>query len=132
MTLKLPPFGKLLDQLRAAGLRTGSARGFWGGVTPGGKIVVTAWTDEHDSEGRFDIWRPRTNHGGLKIAWEAGNVHPGAEVRVILLRQRGNVPSGEFGRSVAAAALMPGEWRVVKMKTDPKGNQGAVIEPMHN
>jgi hypothetical protein len=131
-SLKLPPFGKFLDQLKAAGLQTGSARGFWGGVTPDGQIVVTAWTDENDGKGRFDIWRPRTNHGGLKTAWEVGNIHAGAEVSVILLRQRGNVPSGEFGRSIGAAALMPGKWRVVEMKTDSKGNEGAVVEPMPN
>jgi hypothetical protein len=126
VAIRVPSFGKFHDQLVAAGVETGTARGFWGGIATDGTIVVTAWTDQNDGNGRFDIWRPSTNHGGLKTAWELGNIHVGAEVRVILLRQRGNVPPGEEGRSVAAAALMPGKWRVVAMRP----GEGAKVEPL--
>jgi hypothetical protein len=124
--IKVPPFGKFLNQLKAAGVQTTagveteSARGFWGGVTPNGEIVLTAWIDQNDGQGRFKIWRPKTNHGGLKDAWEMGNIRVGTEVRAILIRQRGNVPPGKPGRSVAAAALMPGKWRVVEISRDGK------------
>jgi hypothetical protein len=125
---KLPPFGKFLDALNAAGVETRTARGFWGGVTDEGEIVVTSWTDGNDGTGRFYIWRPNTNHGGLKTAWEVGNIRAGTEVRMILLRQRGNVPLGHEGRSVAGAALMPGKWRVRELIADK--NWHAVIEPL--
>ncbi len=125
---KLPPFGKFLDALNAAGVRTRTARGFWGGVTADGGIVVTAWTDGNDGNGRFYIWRPNTNHGGLKTEWEVGNIRVGVEVRLILLRQRGNVPIEGEARSVAGAALMPGKWRVVELVTDKSWR--AVIEPV--
>lgn len=126
MTLKLPSFGKFLDQLHAAGIKTATARGFWGGVTLDSQIVVTSWTDENDGQGRFEIHRPKTNHGGLKTAWEVGNIHVGAEVTVILVRQRGKAPPGQ-PRTVAAAALMPGKWRVVKMLP---GGTDAAVEPV--
>jgi hypothetical protein len=116
--MKVPPFGKFHNQLKAAGIATDSPRGFWGGVTEDGEIVVTAWTDQHNGQGRFKIWRPQTNHGHLKTAWELGNIKAGALVRLILIRQRGNVPPGEEGREVAAAALLPGKWRVVKVSGD--------------
>jgi hypothetical protein len=116
--MKLPRFGKFLDQLRAAGVETKNAHGFWGGVTPEGEIVVTSWIDNHDGNGRFAISRPLTNHGSLKTAWEIGNIHVGAEVRMILVRQRGNIPLGEDGRTVKDAALLAGKWRVVKMVAD--------------
>lgn len=112
--LQTPPFGTFLAALNGAGVATGSARGFWGGVTPEGKIVVTSWTDLNDGHGRFYIWRPKANHGGLKTAWEVGNIRVGTEVRMVLLRQRGNAVIGE-PRCVAGAALMPGLWRVVEM-----------------
>ena len=120
--IKYPPFGRFLDQLKAAGVQTDSARGFWGGVTPDGDIVVTAWIDERDEHGRFVIWRPKTNHGGLKIAWEVGNIHVGAEVRVILVRPRGKT------RTVSDAALTPGKWRIVAMENVEE--RGAAIEPV--
>jgi hypothetical protein len=125
---KLPPFGKFLDALNAAGVETRTARGFWGGVTPAGEIIVTSWTDGNDGAGRFYIWRPSTNHGGLKTAWEVGNFRVGAEVRMILLRQRGNVPLGVEGRSVAGAALMPGKWRIAELVSDKDWH--GVIEPL--
>jgi hypothetical protein len=126
--LKLPPFGKFLNALNATGVKTGTARGFWGGVAEGGEIVVTSWTDANDGNGRFRIWRPTTNHGGLRTQWEVGNIRVGTEVRLILLRQRGDVPIGELGRSVAGAVVMPGKWRVVKLVEDKE--RGAVIEPV--
>src|SRR5271155_4514355 len=113
--LKLPLFGKFVDALNAAGVKTGSARGFWGGVTDDGSIVVTSWIDGNDGSGRFYIWEPPTNHGGLRNQWEVGNIRIGTEVRMILLRQRGNLPIGVPGRSVAGAALMPGKWRVAEL-----------------
>jgi len=125
--LKLPAFGRFLDALNAAGVVTRNARGFWGAVTPEGEIVVTSWTDGHDGTGRFYIWRPETNHGGLKTAWEVGNIRVGTEVRMILLRQRGNAPIGGAARSVAGAALMPGKWRVAELVTDKSWH--AIIEP---
>jgi hypothetical protein len=126
--LKLPPFGRFIDALNAAGVQTGSARGFWGGVTADDAIVVTSWIDANDGAGRFFIWRPTTNHGGLRNQWEVGNIRVGTEVRMILLRQRANLPIGVPGRSVAGAALMPGTWRVVEIVTDEDWH--AVIEPV--
>ena len=118
-------FGKFLDKLNAAGVKTKSARGFWGGVAANGKIVVTAWTDGHDGAGRRRIWRPKTNHGGLRTMWEVGNMRVGTQVSLILVQQRGTVPPGKPGRSVARAALMPTRWRIVKLV--PGKKQGALI-----
>jgi hypothetical protein len=98
--------------------------GFWGGVTPDGEIVVTAWIDQNDGEGRFTIWRPNTNHGRLEEQWEVGNIRVGTEVRLILVRQRGNVAPGEHGRQIEAAALMPEKWRVTKIARD--GRTGVI------
>jgi hypothetical protein len=126
-TFKLPPFGKFVDALNAAGVETRTARGFWGGVTPKGEIVVTSWTDANDGSGRFTIWRPSTNHGGLRTEWEVGNIRVGTEVRLILLRQRGAAPIGGKARSVAGAALMPGKWRIAELVTDKSWH--AVIKP---
>ena len=53
VAFRLPPFGKFVDALNAAGVDTPTARGFWGGVTPSGEIVVTSWTDANDGSGRF-------------------------------------------------------------------------------
>lgn len=122
--LPIPPFGKFLDQLHSAGVQTKGARGFWGGVTPEGELVVTSWIDANDGNGRFYISRPETDHGGLKTAWEVGNIHIGAEIRLILVRQRGNLALGIPGRTVKDAALLPMKWHVVKMVGDGK----AVIE----
>lgn len=124
--LRLPPFGKFVDALNEAGISTRTARGFWGGVDEDGGIVVTAWIDLNDGDGRFYIWRPRTNHGGLKAQWEIGNIRQGTEVRMILLRQRGSAPVGER-RSVAGAVLMPGKWKVAQMVQGDDWQ--AVIEP---
>lgn len=125
--LKLPPSGKFVDQLRAAGIQTKAARGFWGGVTPEGEIVVTSWLDDADQRdpskvNRFYIYRPKTNHGGLKTAWEVGNIRVGTEVRMILIKQRGTIPVEDPGRSVASARLMPRKWRVVEMVSSKKAS----------
>jgi hypothetical protein len=124
--LTLPAFGKFTDKLNASGVETRNARGFWGGVGVDGTIVVTAWLDGHDEAGRFYIWRPKTNHGGLRTMWEVGNMRVGTEVTLILVQQRGTVPHGKPGRSVAGAALMPTPWRIVDVVTGKK--QGAWIE----
>ena len=34
---------------------------------------------------------------------------------MILVRQRGDIPAGQLGRTVKDAALLAGKWRVVKM-----------------
>jgi hypothetical protein len=125
---KLPPFEKFHTVLNKAGIDTGTARGFWGGVTKDGDLVVTSWLDGHDDDGRFYVWRPKTNHGGLKDQWEVGNIRIGTEVHLILLRQKGNVPVDKQGRIVAGAVLMPGKWRVVKLETDKQWQ--ALIEPV--
>lgn len=112
--LRIPSFGKYLSALNAAGIKTRTARGFFGGVTEDGQIVVTSWVDSHDGDHCFFIWRPNTNHGKLKTAWDVGNIRIGTEVRLILLRQRGNSLIGS-PRSVSEAVLMPDRWCVVEM-----------------
>jgi hypothetical protein len=124
---KVPVFYKYKDVLNLCGVRTNSARSFWGGVTDKGEIVVTTWLDAKNDEGHFYIWRPKTNHGGLKDQWDARNMCQGAEVIVILLRQRGNVPIGKGNRSIKDAALMPEKWRVKKIFDDQ--DWSAIIEP---
>ena len=124
---KLPPFGKFATVLNAAGVKTGSARGFWGGVTSDGAIVLTSWLDTNNGAGGFYVWRPTTNHGGLKTQWEVGNIRVGIEVRLILLRQRGNLPIGEPGRVMAGAVLMPGKWKVTELVTGK--DWAAIVEP---
>ncbi len=125
--MQLPSFSKYTDVLKAAGVHTGSARGFWGGVSDKDEIVVTTWIDTHDSTDRFYIWRPKTNHGRLRDQWDVGNIRVGTEVRVILLRQRGHLPIGEPGREIAGAALLPGKWKVFEM---PGERSDALIEPI--
>ena len=128
--LKLPPFGKFLKALHDAGVQTGTARGFWGGVTAEGEIVVTAWEDDNNGTGRFSIFRPLTNHGGLKTQWAVGNIRVGTEVKLILLRQRGKEVLGEGGRSVKDASLMPGKWRVAEILSgDVDHRPKATVEP---
>ncbi len=109
------PSGRFVDALNAAGIKTATARGFWGGIADNGDIVVTSWTDARDARGRYYIWRPATNHGGLKAQWEFGNIRVGTAVRLILLSQRGNLPLGVPGRSVARAELKPAKWRVAEL-----------------
>lgn len=125
MPIGLPKkFGTVLAALNEAGVDVNSARGLWGGVTEDGDIVANTWTDAGAGGDRFRIWRPRTRHGGLLDMWELGRMEPGATVKLIMLRQRGNVPLGQKGRRVHSAGLMPGRWRVVEL-TD----EGAIVEP---
>lgn len=114
-------WGKHLDALRAAGIKTMNARGFRGGKAANGDIVVTAWIDQsHKDGGTFPIWRPKTNHGGLLEAWQLGGIKDGAKVRVILLRRRGS----KTGPAVIHKAALVGYARVV----DVKKGKGATIK----
>jgi hypothetical protein len=128
-SLQLPPFGKFLDKLKAAGVHTETARGFWGGIAADGTIVVTSWTDATDGQNRFYILRPKANHGRLKKMWNEGKIRVGTEVSLILLRQRGSIPLGKPGRTIAEAALMPMRWQIVELTTTKK-HGAAVIEPI--
>jgi hypothetical protein len=135
MSIKLPSaFGTLLSALNAAGVKTGTARGFWGGVTPDDDIVVTAWIDPRlrMGGGRFQISRPHTRHGGLRDMWDLGRIEPGATVKLILLRQRGDPDrQGSEKRQVKDAALMPERWRVVEGPfRDENGRLRAIVEPV--
>jgi hypothetical protein len=123
---RIPEFKSFVQALNEAGVKTKSARRFWGGVTPRGEIVVTAWIDLNDGNGRFHIWRPDTNHGGLKAQWDIGNMRVGTVVKMILLRARKALPVGQK-REVAGAAVMPGRWRIVELVDDQ--DWSAVIEP---
>ncbi len=125
MRKPIPTFGKMLDQLNAAGIQTKTAHGFWGGgITPDNHIVVTAWGDRKDGAGRYPIRKPTANHGRLKLARELDNIYVGAEVKLILLRPRCSGPSTTPDRSVEEAALMPGKWRVAEMT----GGDAAAVE----
>jgi hypothetical protein len=118
--------------LTQAGELIGNGRGCWGGRTAEGTPVVTTW--EHHpgaGAGRRFIWKPVTNHGGLRDLWDTGRIMPGARVRVIELRHRGPVPDDDTQRVVGQARLLPGCWRVV---SPPYVNPGettarAIIEP---
>jgi len=115
--MALPAFGTYLDQLNSVGIETKTGRGFWGGIGKGGIPVVTSWIDTHNSKRQFYIWRPPTNHGGLKDEWDAGSIRAGTEVRLILLKNR--APDADRP-VVGSAAVMPGKWRVVKVFSGPK------------
>ena len=122
MAIKLPPFGSFRDALNKAGVKTNSARGFWGGVTEDDDIVVTIWMHRKRPEGdRWPISKPRTNHGRLKDMWELGRIAPTVTVKVIMVRQRKD-------GSVKDAALLPGRWEIVDMvpRDDGKGVNGIV------
>lgn len=128
MDVQFEQFGTLLSALNAAGIQTGSARGSWGGVTRDGDIVATAWTDHVAGKDRFSITRPKTRHGGLRDAWDLGRIEPGATIRLILVRQRGDLAPGVPGRMIKDAALMPGRWRVIEVRRDEDDRQIAIIE----
>jgi hypothetical protein len=126
--MALPSFGPYRIQLNSLGVETNTGRGFWGGVGKNGKPVVTSWIDTHNSKGQFYVWRPRTNHGGLKDEWDAGNIRVGTEVRLILLKNRA---PGADRRVVGGAAAMPGKWRVIQIFNRPQkhlNNPNALIE----
>lgn len=116
MILEFPPFVKYAQALKAAGVETGSPRGFWGGRTKEGDIVVTTWIDEHRKEDdTFQIHRPQTRHGGLLDMWDMGRISPNATVRLILLRKRPKKDPKEQNR-VHSAALLPGRWKVIEVE----------------
>lgn len=120
-------FTGFLRSLISAGVETGSARGFWGGISKSGDIVVTSWLPDR-AEGRplrRFIWKPTTNHGGLKSAWESGALSIGAKVKLILVRSKAK--PGEPGQ-VGGAAVQPGFWQVVEI-FERDGHQLAWIEP---
>jgi hypothetical protein len=75
--------------------------------------------------GRRYIWKPTTNHGGLRDLWDAGVIKPGARVRLIELRSRGEATE------VVSARLLPGWWRVVSPPQVLPGDTTtvAIIEP---
>jgi hypothetical protein len=124
MPIKLPKFGKFIDALREAGVETGSARGFWGGVTKDDDIVVTAWLDQRRADDSFPIWRPRTRHGGLLDMWEMGRIAPNATVRLIIVRRKAKEDPNERS-SIHSAGLMPGRWRVREFG---EGRATAIVE----
>jgi hypothetical protein len=109
----IPIFGSFKRALNNAGIPTKSARAFWGGISNSGDIVVTSWTDEEREYGRRTIHRPRSNHGRLKDAWDAGNIKVGAEVKVILLRRRGSPE--QVPAAIKDAALLGNVWRVISV-----------------
>jgi hypothetical protein len=111
--------------LNEAGVATGTARGFWGGVAPDGTIVVTGWRDLRASDGGYLVWRPRDNKGGLKAAWERGEIVVGAEVKLIVLKAQEELPIGQ-DRKAVAGKLMPGRWRVTELVDDE--DWSAVVE----
>jgi hypothetical protein len=129
MALQLPPFRTFLRTLNEAGVETRSARGFWGGITPHGDIVATAWIDRRGGHNGFVISRPRTRHGGLRDAWDLGRITDGALIRLIILRQRGDAPPGER-RQMKDAALMPGQWRVMGEPFLEGDRTRALVEPV--
>jgi hypothetical protein len=55
--------------------------------------------------------------GGLKTEGEVGNMRVGTDVRMILLRQRGNAPIGGEARSVAGGLGAPTDWTPVSDAT---------------
>src|SRR5687767_1474510 len=99
-----------LSALNEAGVVTATARGFWGGVAADGSIVVTGWRDLRAPGGGYLVWRPRDNKGGLKAAWERGEMIVGTEVKLIVLKAREDLPIGQ-GREAVAGKLMPGRWQ---------------------
>jgi hypothetical protein len=126
--MTLPPRQKFGEALRAAGVQCSNPRGWWGGINDKGMPVVSTWLDAGDGPNRFRIWKPVTNHGGLRDEWTVGYIREGTLVRLIVLVQHGDVPLYEAGRRIAGARLMPGIWRVDKMEPDPHGQPSAIVE----
>jgi hypothetical protein len=121
-------WGTLVSALRAAGVVTGSARKFWGAMNADDDIVSTAWIDSGEAPNQLRILRPPTNHGGLKDAWDVGRIEPGATLRVVLIRQRGDAPWGKGERKMKDAALLPGRWKVIEVRDHEVHRKEAVIE----
>lgn len=109
----------------ARGTVTESSRGFWGGVTKDGTIVVTAWDDSRPAgETYYEFKRPRRANGGLQAAWDDGRVRIGVEVRLIIIEPVDrSVPYGARGRKVKSAKLLRGSWRISEHAPDDGGDQ---------
>jgi hypothetical protein len=123
--------GSYLAILQQLGIRTSqgtvtqSSRGFWGGVTDDGTIVVTTWDDSRPAgESYFEFKRPRRANGGLQAAWDDDRVRIGVAVRLIVIEPLDrSVPYGARGRKVKSARLMPGFWRISEKAPDDGGDQ---------
>ncbi|CAN1521540.1 hypothetical protein MCEMSEM23_01102 [Rhabdaerophilaceae bacterium] len=107
------------------GTVTESARGFWGGMTGDGTLVVTAWDDSgRGDKSYYEFKRPRRTNGGLQAAWDDGRVSIGAEVKLIIIKPSDPaVPYGARGRKVKSATLMPGKWLISEHAPDDGGDQ---------
>jgi hypothetical protein len=125
MAVVFPPFGTFLTALNKASVETGSARGFWGGVTPDGEIVLTTWTDAGLGGDSYKVWRPINSHGGLLEAGREGRIKPGVTVKLIMLHQIGTVQLDQGTRKIRSAGLMPGIWKITRLIEG-----GAVVEPV--
>jgi hypothetical protein len=123
---------KFTEALNAAGVSTGTGRGFWGGVTSDGDIVVTSWLKDRNEDGteRF-IHKPFTNHGGLRRSWDIGALTIGTKVKVILTDPGNSEGTGDKKKGVKWAAVVPGYWRVTKFG-EFDGHSTAFIEPVAN
>lgn len=124
---------KYTEALNAAGVKTGTGRGFWGGIAEDGAIVVTSWIQpDNFKDGRRRIHKPLTNHGGLRRAWDSGEVAVGVKVRVILTDPGNSEKTGDKKKAVKAASVLPGYWRVaaVGFGDDYKGHPTAWVEPV--
>lgn len=120
-----------LQILQELGVRTSrgtiteSSRGFWGGVTDDGTIVVTAWDDSRpNGENYYEFKRPRRTNGGLQAAWDDGRVRVGSDVRLIILEPLDrSIAYGKKGRKVKSAKLMQGAWYISEHAPDDGGDQ---------
>jgi hypothetical protein len=120
----------VLQGLKVQTLRgtvTESSRGYWGGLTDNGTIVVTAWTDSR-KEGAiaYEIKRPRRNNGGLLASWNAGRLEVGAIVKLIVIEPLDpSIRYGDPGRKVKLAVLKSGRWRITAVSASDK----RLVEP---
>jgi len=105
------------------GVITKTGRGFWGGIAENGDIVVTNWLEDHKDR-RRRINKPFTNHGGLRRAWDGGDIVIGAKVRVILTDR-----SSSLEKTVKAATVLSSYWRVVELG-QYAGHHTAWVEPI--
>jgi hypothetical protein len=97
-----------LNIMTSRGTVTESSRGFWGGVTDDGTIVITAWDDS----------RPRGE------TYFDGRIRIGTAVRLIILEPLDrSIAYGKKGRKVKSAKLMPGFWRISEHAPADGGDQ---------
>ena len=119
---------KFTEALNAAGVVTGTGRGFWGGVAEDGDIVATSWLKDHRADGTQRlIHKPYTNHGGLRRMWEIGAITPGTKVKVILTDPGNSEVTGDKKKAVKWAAVTPCYWQVVEI-IEHNGHPSAWIE----